>query len=205
MKVKTKVLLGLFLCFCAFMCIATYLHTPSTNGSTFGDEQDAPPIQPGTRRVDLGDGLELVETVECENDELLCRRGKVTRQGETLLEYSSIPSLGIDLRQYYHNGKEVVSEALDEDGRLETLILTDTDGMMIEAFERQKDGTILPLGSKRLEEMKRAGKLIDETFGPIVEAAKKGNADEQEIRGLVEDAVKKTEKAAEQSSRHKKN
>ncbi len=205
MKMKTKLLLGSFLCFCAFICIAIYLHTPSTNGSTFQDEQDAPPIQPGTRRVDLGDGLELVETVECENGEVLYRRGKVTREGETLLVYTLIPSLGMGTRDYYHDGKEVASEVLDKDGRVKGVILMDTDGMMIEAFERQKDGIILPLGCEGLEEMKKAGRLIDETFGPIVEAAKKGTADEQEIRGLVEDAVKKAKKAAEQSPRHKKN
>jgi len=96
-----------------------------------------------------------------------------------------------------------VSEVFDEDGRAEMLILLGPGGTPIEIFERKKDGTILPVGCDRLVEMKKGAKLISETFGPIVEAARTGT-DEQRMRGLVEDAVQKTKEATNQSSANKR-
>jgi hypothetical protein len=152
----------------------------------------------------LGDGLELIETAESKNDEVSSRHVKVTRGGETVLTCSSVTQLGKGIRTYYHDGKEVVSEILDKEAGVEMLILVGTDRMPIEVFERKKDGTVLPVGSDRLAEIKKGVKLISKTFGPVAEAAMKGT-DEQEMRRLVGDAVRKARKAGQQPSADEKN
>jgi hypothetical protein len=211
MKTKWKVVVVVLVGLSALAYLGTHLRNPISDARTFGGQQDGPQKsmavqrdkEATTKRVDLGDGVELIETSESRNGEVVSRYTKVTRKGETLLTCSWVTQLGKGIRTYYHDGKEVVSEVLDKDGGVEMLILVGTGRTPIEVFERKKDGTILPVGSDRLDEMKKGAKLISETFGPIVEAARKGT-DEQRMRGLVEDAVEKAKDATNQSSGNKR-
>jgi len=200
---KTKLLLGLCLVISTLAYAAGYLTARPDDIACFEYEHLGPRHESGKSRVDLGDGLELSESIQCENGVVRSRNGEVTRNGETLLEYSFLPELELACRRYYYNGKDVAFESVSMDGRLESLILTDADGNIAEVFERQENGTILPVGCEQLEKIKNGEKLIEETFTPIADAAKKGNADEQEVRELVEDAVRKRDEFAEQSSRKK--
>jgi hypothetical protein len=198
---KTKVVLTriLFLSVCLLAGLFIVL--------TFGDQTFGPKDGQGGKghqasedrtkinRVDLGNGLELTETVESNNGETLSQFVKVTRNGETLVTWSSVKNLGQGMRTYYHNGKEVMSEVFGKDGAIEMIILVGPDRTPIEVFERKKDGTTLPVSSEQLEKLKDQVKLIDETFGPIAEAVRK-RSDQQKMQKLVEDAVEKAQKAS---------
>jgi hypothetical protein len=206
MKMKANAIIGLLVTFVALACVGTLLRTPISRAPRIAVWQDGSrklvagrDEKPATaKHLVLGDGVELWDTAESRGGEVVSRHTKVTRNGETLLTCSSVAKLRKAIRTYYHDGKEILSEVLDEDGNVETLILVGKDQTPLEVYERKKDGTTLPVGSERLKEMQKGEHLIRETFRPIARAVRDGT-DERQIRDLVEDAVKKTREAAETS------
>jgi hypothetical protein len=92
-----------------------------------------------------------------------------------------------------------VGEVFDKDGRVETLILLDNNGSMAEVFERKNDGTIRPVGSGRLKEIKEAVAFVHETFAPIVDGAMKGTEKKEMLR-LIEDAARKAQRFGQESA-----
>ncbi len=102
MKTKWKLVLVVLVGLSALAYLGTHLRNPIFSAPTFGGQQDGPQnstaVQPhkqaATNRVDLGDGLELIETFESRNGEVVSRHTKVTRNGETLLTCSSVAQLG---------------------------------------------------------------------------------------------------------------
>jgi hypothetical protein len=138
-------------------------------------------------RSDLGGGLESIAVIHFENGQVFATLKEFKRHGTVVMSYASHPTLGTGMRSYYQNGKVVMNEEFDNEGRIGMLILLDADGSPTEIFERLKDGTTLPISSERLEDIKKGGKLAKEMFGPIADAVLR--EDQKEAKRLISEAI----------------
>ena len=142
---------------------------------------------PVTKRVDLGDGLELVETIEFRGDRPATTLKTFKRMGHVVMTHTISPSVGANFRTYYRNGKEILTEQIDQKGRIVTLYVTDDKSAPIEIFQRQEDGTTMPIGSMELAKAKGMFGLVNKYFEPVAEAVSRG--DEKQAMERVKDAM----------------
>lgn len=140
-----------------------------------------------TIRTDLGGGLESILVIHFENGREFATLNKFKRHGTDVMSYSYYPTMGIGTRKYYQNGKVTMYEEFDSEGRIGILFILNADGSPAEVFERQEDGTTLPISTKRLEEMKQGGKFAKELFDPIADAVE--NENEKEAKRLISKAI----------------
>jgi hypothetical protein len=150
-----------------------------------------------TKHTDFGAGLELFETTRLRSGKVVSTLKRYMRNGQmTMTEYSSPEVMEKAARAYYQNGKEIMAEQLDREGHVESMVFIGADGQPTEMFERKPDGTTRPVSTERLEKEKRGAKLFQKTFGPVAEAAKRG--DEKQISQRVDEAIEKIKKTKAQ-------
>ena len=197
MPARTKPLLKSFTAFCALVficiCLNDLVFQVSAREEGQGKESKNRNVdrkEDETRKIirtDLGGGLESITVIHFENGQVFATLKKFKRHGTVVMSYASHPTLGKGMRSYYQNGKAVMYEEFDDDGRIGMLMLLDADGSPAEVFERRKDGTTLPVGTERLKEFKEGVNFIEDVFGPIANAVKKGN--EEEAQRLIREAI----------------
>jgi hypothetical protein len=82
---------------------------------------------------------------------------KYFRDGQMIYASSLEKDKNRTVRSYHYKEKLVVMEG-DEDGDkfFETMILFNEDEEPVEAFERKKDGTVMPFSKEKLEALKKS-------------------------------------------------
>jgi hypothetical protein len=153
---------------------------------------------PETKRIDLGDGLELTERREFQDGKVAALLKTYRRNGRIVMTHDAIPDAKHEFRTYYRDGKQILSEEYDGNGNIFRLYVTADDGSPSELFERQIDGTTAPVSSKTLEKAKQAFSFIKRTFTPIAEAAKEG--DKKAFRKHLDAAINEVEDARKAAS-----
>jgi hypothetical protein len=191
--------------------LSLHIHATRAGETSSEDQQIEPQDRPETQQhpqtlstkikhIDLGEGIESNEYTETEGTQIVSRVVKTTRDGELLCTDSSVKKLGQGVRMYYHNGKPVLGEVYNKDGIVEMLILVSEDGMPTEVFERKADGSTLPVGKNKLEQMKSGVRVIFETFGPVAEAVRK-RENRSEIKKKIKDSIDRAKKESEKGAR----
>ncbi len=140
-------------------------------------------------RVDLGGGLELEELTEFKDGKVTLIGKTFKRHGVVIMDHISLPELGDEVRTYYSNGQPILGEGIGDDGRVETSLVMKADGTPIEAFERNKDGDMVPISSDRLHTWIRMYHLVEDTITSIAEAGQQG--DEERASQLIDEAIEK--------------
>lgn len=170
-------------------CAPTYgqISTDAPQQSKAANEKRAPV----TTRTDLGPGLELLETVEFSGDQLAATHKSFRRDGQVVMTHTIAPSVNTNFRVYYRNGKAILTEQMDQKGRIVTLYVTDGNSAPIDVYQRQEDGTTMPISSEQLAKAKRLFGHVKKHFGPVAEAASKEN--ESEAMDQLERAKKELE------------
>ncbi len=82
---------------------------------------------------------------------------KLFRDGEMIYASTLDKDKNRAVRSYHHNGKVIAMEG-DEDGDnfFETLILFNEQEQPVEAFERNRDGTVTQFSKEKLSELKKS-------------------------------------------------
>ncbi len=152
-------------------------------------DTEAGQIRQRKTRVDLGGGLELEELTEFRDGKVVLIGKTFKRHGVVIMDHISLPELGDEVRTYCLNGQPILGEEIGDDGRVETLAVMEADGTLAEVFERNKDGHMVPVSTDRLEASRRAWRFMEDTFGPVVEAAQKGET--ERASQLIDEAIEK--------------
>ena len=152
-------------------------------------DTEAGQIRQRKTRVDLGGGLELEELTEFRDGKVVLIGKTFKRHGVVIMDHISHPELGDEVRTYCLNGQPILGEEIGDDGRVETLAVMEADGTLAEVFERNKDGHMVPVSTDRLEASRRAWRFMEDTFGPVVEAAQKGET--ERASQLIDEAIEK--------------
>ncbi|MFM7816706.1 MAG: hypothetical protein ACKPGI_07035 [Verrucomicrobiota bacterium] len=78
------------------------------------------------------------------------------RNGEMTYSQTLYNSENRTIRSYYHQEKMIVLEGDENgDGFFETMILFDAQERPVEAFSKQKDGSVVPFAKEKLAELKK--------------------------------------------------
>ena len=81
---------------------------------------------------------------------------KLFRDGEMIYASTFEIAKKVTIRSYYHQGKMIMEEGdEDGDGFYETMILFDTNEQPVDAFEKNKDGTVRQFSAERLSKVKK--------------------------------------------------
>ena len=82
---------------------------------------------------------------------------KLFRDGEMTYSSTFYKSENRTIRSYYHQGKMAVEEGdEDGDGFFETMILFDAKEQPVQAFSKNKDGTVAQFTNGKLAELKKS-------------------------------------------------
>jgi len=135
-----------------------------------------------SKRIDLGDGLVLEEYREFKKGKVVTLIKTYERNGETIMQHTSMPGTANDMRSYFRDGKEVLSEQVDDKSRVVSLVVSRDDGSWYELFERQDDGAIAPISTAKLQQARKQFVFMRKNFTPFAEAAKKGDKKEADER-----------------------
>jgi hypothetical protein len=82
---------------------------------------------------------------------------KLFRDGEMIYASSFYKTEKRTIRSYYHQGKMLVEEGdEDGDGFFETMILFDAKEQPVEAFSKNKDGTVAQFSKEKLADLKKS-------------------------------------------------
>lgn len=135
-----------------------------------------------SKRIDLGDGLVLEEYREFRKGKVVTLIKTYERNGETIMQHTSMPGIAKDMRSYFRDGKEVLSEQVDDKGRVVSIVVSRDDGSWYELFERQDDGAIAPISTAKLQQARKQFEFMRKNFTPFAEAVKKGNKKEADER-----------------------
>lgn len=155
---------------------------PESQSATGADDESRE-----TKRIDLGEGLELVETTFYREGKLAARVKTYKRAGTLIMAQYSVSLGATDTINYYRHGKAILSEFVDKDEHL--MIVSDENGTPIEVYERHKDGTTAPVSSKKLRQLQKEHKFMEAIFAPIANAAQHG--DEAKALKHVDDAIER--------------
>lgn len=158
--------------------IATAEETGGKNVAAAGIE-DKPPE---SKQIDLGDGLVLKEYREFKQGKVVTLIKTYERNGETIMQHTSMPGTANDMRSYYRDGKEVLSEQVDDKGRVVSLVVSRDDGSWYELFERQDDGAIAPISTAKLQQARKQFEFMTKNFTPFADAVQKGDKKEADER-----------------------
>src|SRR5690606_25601215 len=104
---------------------------PEAQSATGADDESRE-----TKRIDLGEGLELVETTFYRDGKLAARVKTYRRAGTLIMAQYSVSLGASDVIHYYRHGKEILSEFVDKDEHL--MIVSDENGTPIEVYERHQ-------------------------------------------------------------------
>lgn len=133
----------------------------------------APGDKPETRVTETRKNGQLRRTIETlENQRVVSRRVEVSlkddgvvdrvfikhfREGEMVFASTFNRTVTNTIRSYHHAGRMLVSEGdEDGDGFFETMILFDEKEQPVQAFTKNKDGTVTPFSEAMLGELKRS-------------------------------------------------
>jgi len=97
---------------------------------------------------------------------------KTYRGSDVIMQETDID--GVKTISYSINGKCVCIEAdEDKDGSLESLCIFDPDTDEFEIFHREKDGSVHPMESKELQEMRQKTQEAAQAWGDTIQNIQK--------------------------------
>jgi hypothetical protein len=167
--------------FAVSILAAPFMATAEETGgksATAAGKEDKPPE---SKRIDLGDGLVLKEYREFKKGKVVVLIKTYERNGETIMRQTSMPGEN-DMWTLFRDGKEVVSQQIDDKGRVVNLVVSRDDGSWHEIFERQIDGAVAPIGTARLQQVRKHTDFMRKNFTPFADAVKKGDKKEADVR-----------------------